>query len=388
MADQSRTSTPDPPAGAVSAVSSVKEIVTVIMALTMTNTLVLLLTGGNYSETRNLDDLPREATIFSGLLILTIFRFYHGNIRHLDSVYGQKEHSSPIVKPAPWGGLGVDFFVILAQSILFAVMSFYAGSPEQLLMLFIILLASDVTWVLVVQQPSEDREGFSHQRRWMLNNVLALIAILAIYAIAGGAHRTDFLVYAGATIMLLNAIFDFAINWGFYFPSWGLDGRSSGNRQTTVFVAAPLTQTLNADTGRVAEQYRAWLEGVIGALEEAGHKVISAHVREKWGERLDAPTTALKTDLDELRRADAVVAHVGSPPSPGVQFELGAATSLRIPVVLLFDSGRPRPYLNPALPAVNPTDIVELEQGDRSHQRIVQAVSDLLRQQEPAAAPS
>ncbi len=355
--------------------SSVKEIVTVIMALTMTNTLVLLLTGGHYSGAKNLGDLPAEATIFSGLLILTIFRFYHGNIRHLDSVYGRKEQSSSTVKPAPWGGLGVDFFVILAQSILFAVMSFYADSPKQLLMLFIVLLASDVTWVLVVQQPSEDREGFSHQRRWMLNNVLALIVILTVYAIAGGAHRTDSLVYGGATVMLLNAVFDFAINWKFYFPTGACSGKDG---RTSIFVAAPLTQMLDPDTGRVSASYRVWLEGVISALERAGHRVISAHVREEWGERLDSPTTALKTDLHDLRGADAVVAHVGSPPSPGVQFELGAATSWGIPVVFLFDNGQPRPYLNPALPVVNSTDIVELDQDERSHIRIVQAVRDIL----------
>jgi hypothetical protein len=363
-------------AGAVSAVSSVKEIVTVIMALTMTNTLVLLLTGGHYSNARDLGDLPVEDTVFSGLLILTIFRFYHGNIRHLDSVYGHKEQSSRMVKPAPLGGLGVDFFVILAQSILFAVMSFYASSPEQLVGLFIILLASDVTWVLVVQQPSEDRAGFSHQRRWLLNNVLALIAIFAVYLI-GGPHRTDFLIYAGGSVMLFNAISDFVISWRFYFPTTESDKTEDGD-STTIFVAAPLTQMLDPKSGQVEAGYREWLEGVIGALEQAGHTVISAHVREEWGERLDSPTTALKTDLEDLRQADAVVAHVGNPPSPGVQFELGAATSWGIPVVLLFENGHPPPYLNPALPAVNLTDIVELDMNGKSHTRIAEAVERVL----------
>jgi nucleoside 2-deoxyribosyltransferase len=73
-----------------------------------------------------------------------------------------------------------------------------------------------------------------------------------------------------------------------------------------------------------------------------------------------------------------VVAHVGVPPSPGVQFELGVATSLGIPVVLLLDKERPTPYLTPALPAVNPTDIIELDEEDRSHVRIVHALADLL----------
>ncbi len=374
MTDRSPIPWTDPPAGSGSAVSSVKEIVTVIMALTMTNTLVLLLTGGHYSDAKNLGDLPAEGIVFSGLLILTIFRFYHGNIRHLDSVYGGEERPHHTVKPAPWGGLGVDFFVILAQSILFAVMSFYASHPEQLLMLFVVLLASDVIWVLVVQQPSEDQAGFSHQRKWMLNNVLFLIALLAVYAIAGG-DRTDFLVYAGGTAMLFNAIFDFGINWSFYFPS---GDSKDGTDRTSVFLAAPFTQALHPDTGRVAADYRGWLESVIGALEQAGHKVISAHVREEWGEQLDSPITALKADLRDLRQADVVVAHIGSPPSPGVQFELGAATSLGIPMVLLFDKGQSRPYLNPALPAVNPTDIVELDLDDRSHRHIVQAVSEIL----------
>jgi nucleoside 2-deoxyribosyltransferase len=369
----------EPSAGSVSAVSSLKEIVTVVMALTTTNTLILLLTSGNYSSVRSLGSLPAEETVFSGLIILTIFRFYHGNIRHLDSVYGQREQMEHVVKPAPRGGVGIDFFVILTQSILFAVMSFYASNPEQLLVLFIVLLASDVTWVLVVQQPSADHAGFAHQRRWMLNNFIALlvlVVILAAYAIPGVAHHDDKLVYAGGAIMLANAILDFIINWSFYFPDVHQE-RSDGSAGRTIFLAAPLTQTLDS-SGKVAPAYREWLEGLINALERAGHKVVSAHKREQWGERIDSPATALKTDLRDLGQSHAVVAHVGDPPSPGVQFELGFATSLGIPILLLLEKERPRPYLNPALPAVTPTDILELARDDQSHKRVVHALSHLL----------
>lgn len=368
----------EPSAGSVSAVSSLKEIVTVVMALTTTNTLILLLTSGNYSSVRNLGDLPAKETLFSALIILTIFRFYHGNIRHLDSVYGEREKLEHVVKPAPRGGVGIDFFVILTQSILFAVMSFYASNPEQVLVLFIVLLASDVTWVLVVQQPSADHAGFTHQRRWMLNNFLALVGILAAYAIAGGVHHNNKLVYAGAAIMLANAVFDFIINWNFYFPAVNQKASDDSAAQT-IFLAAPLTQTLDG-SGRVAPDYRDWLEDLIGALERAGHKVVSAHKREQWGERIDSPVTALKTDLRDLRQSHAVVAHVGDPPSPGVQFELGYATSLGIPIILLLEKERPHPYLNPALPTVNPTDILELDSKQDSHKRVVQALSNLLSQ--------
>jgi nucleoside 2-deoxyribosyltransferase len=369
----------EPSAGSVSAVSSLKEIVTVVMALATTNTLILLLTNGNYSSVRSLGDLPAEETIFSGLIILTIFRFYHGNIRHLDSVYAQREKMSHAVKPAPRGGVGIDFFVVLTQSILFAVMSFYASHPEQLLVLFIILLAFDVTWVLVVQQPSADYAGFAHQRRWMLNNFLALLVlgvILAVYAVPGVAHHDATLVYAGGAVMLANAILDFIINWSFYFPAEH-EGGNDGSAGRIIFLAAPLTQTLD-NSGKVAPDYREWLEGLISALEKAGHKVVSAHKREQWGERLDSPATALKTDLRDLGQSHAVVADVGNPPSPGVQFELGFATSLGIPILLLLEKERPRPYLNPALPAVTPTDILELDRDNQSHKHVVHALSHLL----------
>ncbi len=294
MEEHFPTGRDDPSAGVSSAVSSLKEIVTVIMALTMTNTLVLLLTKGKYAEVRSLGDLPLQESVYSALVILTIFRFYHGNIRHLDSVYGRREVRGHQVKPAPRGGLGIDFFVIFTQSILFAVMSFYSGRPDELLVLFTILLASDVVWVLLVQQPSHDHAGFSHQRNWTLSNVLALLAILAIYAISGGVSLTGSLVYVGAFVILANAVFDFIINWTFYFPPRQKNKKASPGKRT-IFVAAPLTQTLEKATGQVAAGYREWLEGLIDALGNEGYQVISAHKREHWGDRLDDPIVALET---------------------------------------------------------------------------------------------
>jgi nucleoside 2-deoxyribosyltransferase len=104
--------------------------------------------------------------------------------------------------------------------------------------------------------------------------------------------------------------------------------------------------------------------------------VISAHVREEWGSRLDSPATALKTDLRDLISADAIVAYIGHPASPGVQFELGVATAFGVPTIVVLDKDRPSPYLTPALTAVSGADIVEIEQDSTSHDRIVRAVND------------
>ncbi len=49
-----------------------------------------------------------------------------------------------------------------------------------------------------------------------------------------------------------------------------------------------------------------------------------------------------------------------------------------MPVVLLLDRDRPKPYLTPALPAVNPTQIVQLDRSDSSYLRVTDALSKLL----------
>jgi len=205
-------------AAVMSAITSLKSIVSIVMALTMTNTLVLLVTNGNYSEIRSVGDLQPRSALFATLLIINVVRFYHGNIRHVDAVYSGRESLHPADRPSPRGGLGVDFMVILLQSLLFAVMSFYLNRPQQLLALFSGLLTFDVVWTLLVQQPSPDSLALKHQGRWMLNNVTALIALLVLYAAVRGGEE-NILIYGGAAIVLINAIADFIISWHFYFPT-------------------------------------------------------------------------------------------------------------------------------------------------------------------------
>jgi nucleoside 2-deoxyribosyltransferase len=112
-------------------------------------------------------------------------------------------------------------------------------------------------------------------------------------------------------------------------------------------------------------------------LEAATHEVVNAHRRERWGESLDSPANALRADIDELRGVDAVVAHVGNPPSPGVQFELGAATVLGLPMVLLLDRGAATPYLLPGLPSLARVATIEFDPGETITDRVDAALSEL-----------
>src|SRR5437870_4898650 len=117
-----------------------------------------------------------------------------------------------------------------------------------------------------------------------------------------------------------------------------------------IFLSAPFTQLL-ADTGVARTEFREVWSQVYETLRSAGHTVASAHEREDWGQRLDTPADALAADLDGLRAADLVIAYVGSPPSPGVQLEIGYSLALDRALLLFADRGVPEPYLLRGVPA-------------------------------------
>lgn len=112
-----------------------------------------------------------------------------------------------------------------------------------------------------------------------------------------------------------------------------------------VFLAAPFTQLLRDDVPGIGH-YRSLLSQIIGLLEEAQIDVHSSHKREQWGAALDKPEIALRTDLDEIFRSDLLVAILGSPPSPGVQLEIGFAIALNKMILVLSKKGAFIPYLN------------------------------------------
>jgi hypothetical protein len=204
----------------LSAVESLKEIVSLIMALTMTNTLVFLIAGENYPDAKGLTHVDAETAAYSALLIANIIRFYHGNVRHMDAVYGTAlaaSGSDSHGKPER-GNLGLDFFVIFGQSILFGVTSFYADARPEFVVLFIGLLFFDILWTLAAQQQQPgDTNFFAHQRKWLLNNLVAVVALLVAYAAYQG-QDADIYLHLGAGALALNTIADFVINWRFYFP--------------------------------------------------------------------------------------------------------------------------------------------------------------------------
>jgi Nucleoside 2-deoxyribosyltransferase len=341
-----------------SALTSAKSVLAIVNGLILTNTTLVLITSGHYSHIVPLGKLGMENIAFAAILMANVVRFYHGNVRHLDAAYG----SESVLRAAsgrhmePRGGLGVDFLVIFTQSVLFSVTSFYILAHVTYVSLFIVLLGFDIIWA-VYSEPSHADRTASPQRMWLLNNLGAITALVVCFLLYKAHHRI-WALDAAVGVLAVTTILDFALNWGFYFPSRVRRWRAG--EPLNVFLSAPLTQFVNGDHGRM-EKFRTQWTHVVYALERYGHNVFSAHEREAWGADLDDPESALTADLEGLQKCDLVVAYVGEPPSPGVQMELGYAIARHKRILTFIKRGQTEPYLVHGLTVLASVEVVEID---------------------------
>ncbi|WP_445374767.1 hypothetical protein ACSLVK_01205 [Photorhabdus tasmaniensis] len=70
-------------------------------------------------------------------------------------------------------------------------------------------------------------------------------------------------------------------------------------------------------------------------LHENGALVFSSHVNEAWGNNGLPPEECMRDDLRALLASNCLCTLVDNPGSNGVAFELGYATSIRTPIVLV-----------------------------------------------------
>ncbi|MBC3840474.1 nucleoside 2-deoxyribosyltransferase [Streptacidiphilus sp. 4-A2] len=108
-----------------------------------------------------------------------------------------------------------------------------------------------------------------------------------------------------------------------------------------VFLAGPYTQWMDWSAGRLLPDKAELLERLRTHLLSHGHAVFNAHHNESWGEGWLLPEICTPADHVAMQHADVVCAILGDPPSPGVLIELGWASALGVPIVLLSDQERP-----------------------------------------------
>jgi hypothetical protein len=216
-----------PYSGMASALNSVKGLVSIVMGLALTHTIItLVVTDGGpdgahaqgsaaTASVLSLSEIPVQSALCAVALITAIVRFYHGNNRFLDLLYGEKAAAQD--GDVASGGIGGNFIVIMVQSVFFALMSFYVDGSRQLMLLFGLLLLLDIFWFLAnLTTTDTDPTALNTQKKWMINNLSFLVILVVLYNI----KNEEVAVTAAATAILANTLVDFKISWKTYFPGF------------------------------------------------------------------------------------------------------------------------------------------------------------------------
>jgi len=138
--------------------------------------------------------------------------------------------------------------------------------------------------------------------------------------------------------------------------------------------------------GSFDPQLRATIECAIDALERWGARVLSAHRAERFGEEdVTGRSRSIATrDFGWMRSCDAFVGVLPATPksvpyrSDGTCIELGWASALRRPIVLVTTPGVQYSHLLAGLAAVAPVMALTTAQLRRDPETLVAAVRQLL----------
>jgi len=103
-----------------------------------------------------------------------------------------------------------------------------------------------------------------------------------------------------------------------------------------VFLAAPFAQWLSEDR-LVDPTWRNRLSALRQGFLDAGMPVFSAHHNERWGAGWLPAEVCVPNDFRAMETCDVVCAYLGAPVSAGVCIELGWASAMRKPVLLVLD---------------------------------------------------
>ncbi len=109
-----------------------------------------------------------------------------------------------------------------------------------------------------------------------------------------------------------------------------------------VFLAAPYSQWMDWDRAVLRPDRVAYLREIHQALLDAGYAVFSAHHNEQWGRSWLPAAVCTPADFLAVSRCDVMCAILGSPPSPGVLVEMGWASALGKPIVVLAEDELPQ----------------------------------------------
>jgi nucleoside 2-deoxyribosyltransferase len=146
-------------------------------------------------------------------------------------------------------------------------------------------------------------------------------------------------------------------------------------RRPVVFLGGPFKALIDTATGQLPQSVRRRYAALIAAFEDEGWEVLSAHRTEEWGAGLVSDADCTRRDLEWMRRCSVFVAFPGDPASPGTHVELGWASALGRPTVVLVEPGTQPAALVTGLPAVAPVQLVEYRDDPEHVAEVVRLVT-------------
>jgi nucleoside 2-deoxyribosyltransferase len=138
---------------------------------------------------------------------------------------------------------------------------------------------------------------------------------------------------------------------------------ADARRSLRVFLAAPSLRLTGPADGVFTLALRGRVTALREALLDAGVTVYSQHHDDCWTTRGLGTGYRVPSAFRGMQSADLAFAYIGSPLSAGVGMELGWATALRKPVVLLVDETVAHSPMISTLEEVSPVLPIHFDTG-------------------------
>jgi nucleoside 2-deoxyribosyltransferase len=153
-----------------------------------------------------------------------------------------------------------------------------------------------------------------------------------------------------------------------------------------VFVGGPFFGVVNPWTGAMNDDEQRKITCLLEFFEVAGAKVYNSHRREAWGKEFLTADVVTRLDFEEIRSSDIFVAYPGAPASPGTHVEIGWASALGKPMVLLLDETKKYSFLVTGLPTIANVEFVTYRDLDHLLEQLPGAVATVMRRSRASAA--
>lgn len=203
-----------------SSILFIKQVVAVVIGLTVINAVVNLVTKGSYTSVKIFNEFTIQPFIYFSLLIANVIRFYHGNNRHIDDTYVIRTRKRHDIRHNH-KRVGLDLFVAVSESVILGALSFYMLRPSTFLILFGFLLIFDMIWFLVGIDSGINTSESPYVKGWLINNIIAVLALLVtaltFFTLIPTVIEPYRVYNILVAILVINTLWDFKISWDFYF---------------------------------------------------------------------------------------------------------------------------------------------------------------------------